>query len=164
MKTNLKKIYWLPALAVVALGFSTASYADSYGQRGYSHESKGSEMSQRGDRFGDRLGLSDNQRQQLKKIHRAARPAMLDIKDAMQDNREAMRKLDPGDSGFLKKTAKLADEKGRLMTRMINEHAKVRAKVYSVLTPEQREKAKQLRSDRRSKGKHHRGDRRGNWK
>ncbi|HKI61598.1 MAG TPA: Spy/CpxP family protein refolding chaperone [Mariprofundaceae bacterium] len=166
MNKNKKIIYWLPALAVMALGFSGASYANDQGRQGYNQMGKSTEMSRHGGRFADKLDLSKEQRQQLKQIHRDARPAMLKLKDAMQDNREAMRELDPGDSAFLKKTAKLADEKGRLITQMINEHAKVRAKVYNVLTPEQRAKAKQLRSERRGKGMHRRGgdERQGSWK
>ena len=110
---------------------------------------------QRYERMADKLDMNDQQRQQLKQIHRQARPQMLKLKDAMQDNREAMRKLDPNSAQFSAELAKLAKQQGELVTQKIIQRNQVRASVFAILTPEQRKVAKQMKRKHSGKcGKH----------
>lgn len=108
------------------------------------------------ERMADRLNLSDEQRQQLKQIHRAARPQMMSIRDAMQDNREALRKLDPAAGDYSQRVESLAAERADLTRQMILHKGRVRSSVYAILTPEQRKLKKE------QKGRWHKtgGDRR----
>lgn len=63
----------------------------------------------------------------------------------MQDNREALHRLSPADDDYAAKVARLARKQGELVEKMIRVLSRVRAEVYAILTPEQREKAKQIR-------------------
>lgn len=109
-------------------------------------------------RMADALNLSDEQRRQMKNIHRAARAEMLRLHDAMEDNREALRRLDPASPGYMRQVNRLAAEKGALVERMVKHRAKVRAAVAAILTPEQRQRAKQLHRDRRLRRDMHHGN------
>lgn len=112
------------------------------------------------ERMANELNLNDAQRQQLKQIHREARGEKLAIMDAMQDNREAMHKLDPSAKDYSQKVEQLAGEKGDLVERLTIHRSNVRAQVYAVLTPEQRELAKEMRKHRRGGERHERGEQR----
>ena len=107
-------------------------------------------------RMADELNLSDTQRQQFKQIHRAARGEKLAIRDAMQDNREALHKLDPSASDYSSQVERLAEEKGDLVKRMIIQRSQVRAQMHAILTPEQRELAKDMKKHRPKFGQGHR--------
>jgi len=112
---------------------------------------------QRYERMADKLDMNDEQRRQLKQIHRQARPQILELKDAMQDNREAMRKLDPKSVQFDAQVARLAKQQGELLTQKIIQRNQVRASVFAILTPEQREAAKKMKRNHSGKrGKHDR--------
>lgn len=96
-------------------------------------------------RIADALQLSDEQRQQLKQIHRGKRHEAMQLRDAMQDNREALGKLRPSASNYEEQLVKLADEKAQLVKRKVVQEGKIRAKFYAILTPEQREKAAEMK-------------------
>ena len=100
-------------------------------------------------RMAQALNLSDEQREQMKQIHRATRDAMMRLRDAMEDNREAFRKLDPASAGYMKRARRLAAERGKLVEKMTVLHARERAKIAAVLTPEQRERMRELRKRHR---------------
>lgn len=101
-----------------------------------------------GDRFLERmtekLDLNTTQRDQIKQIHRDNRGKAMALHDAMQDNMEALHKLDPGRSGYQQQVAQLAKEQGDLMRQMIIHRAGVKAQLFAVLTPEQRKRAAEL--------------------
>jgi len=105
-------------------------------------------MHQKFERMAEALELTDEQRRQFKQIHRKARPKLQEIGDAMQDNREALHRLSPADEDYAGQVERLAREQGKLVARMIRVRSRVRAEVYAILTPEQREKAKELRRHR----------------
>lgn len=98
------------------------------------------------ERMAERLDLSDKQRQQLKQIHRDARGEGMAIHDAMQDTREALHRLDPGSKDYRKRVSELAEQKAELVKQMIEHMSSVKAEVYAILTPEQRRKARELKT------------------
>ncbi len=158
MNTKHKMKVLLPILAVVGLTMSGAAFASDHGIGGWGHPPH--EGMQKGDRMemiADKLDLNKKQRQQIKEIHRQSRTEMLELRDAMHDNREAMRELDPAENGFLNRADALAEDQGRLVTKQIKLRNHVRAKVASVLTPEQQEQAQSMQ-------KKHRHERGGNWR
>ena len=80
---------------------------------------------------------------------------MFENKDAMQDNREALRKLDPKSPEFATQVAELARQQGDLVTQKIIQRSQLKAKVFAILTPEQREMAKNMKRNHFGKrGKH----------
>jgi len=113
-------------------------------------------------RMTENLGLSDKQQEQIKQIHSDSHETMKSMRDAMMANRDAMQKLDPAARDYMTQVDKLAAEKGALVEAMMKEHARVRAEMAAVLTPEQRAKAAELRKERQAKWKDKKkGDRRG---
>ena len=133
------------AIAVFALApLSSPAYAfPHHGDEGMHHM----------ERMADALNLTEAQRQQFKQIHRDGRNAGMTLHDAMQDNREAMMKLDPGAKNYSAQVAKLAAEMGELVKQMGIHRGEQRRKVYDILTPEQRNKAAEMKKHFRPDGK-----------
>jgi len=146
MNKTMKMISTLGLAMALSLGMATTAEA-------FQGQSGGKQ--QRYERMADKLDMNDEQRQQLKQIHRQARPQMLELKDAMQDNREALRKLDPKSSQFSTQVAELAKQQGELVTQKIIQRNQMRASVFAILTAEQREAAKKMKRNHSGKrGKH----------
>jgi Spy/CpxP family protein refolding chaperone len=146
MNRSMKMISTLGLATALSLGMAATATAFSGDHGGKQH---------RYERMADRLDMNDEQRQQLKQIHRQVRPQMLELKDAMQDNSEALRKLDPKSAEFDKQVAELARQQGELVTQKIIQRSQVRAKVFAILTPEQREMATKMKRHHYGKrGKH----------
>ncbi len=148
MNKATKVISVLGLATALSLGLAATATASSCGHGG--HHQRFSHMI-------DNLDLNDQQQQQFKQIHRQVRPQMLELKDAMQDNREALRKLDPTSDQFDKQVAELARQQGELVTQKIIRHNEVRASVFTILTPEQRQIAKKMkRNHSKERGKYSR--------
>ncbi|GAV20782.1 periplasmic protein CpxP [Mariprofundus micogutta] len=146
--------YKEPSNWITVLSFAVAAMlAVSFANMAYAFPPGGGGGMQRMERMADELNLTDQQRQQFKQIHRDNRGAGMIIRDAMQDNRDAMQKLDPGAKGYSKQVAKLADEKADLVKQMTVHRAEVRAEIHAILTPEQRTKAAELKKNFRKGGK-----------
>jgi protein CpxP len=132
---------------IASLGFAMPAMASNWGEPGMNKERSG-------ERMAEVLNLSDAQKQQIKAIRSEVRPEMKALGDAMRANRDAMRKLNPDDANYLVEVDKLAAEKGALVQKMTQAHARTRIQIHQVLTPEQRIKAQEF------KGKDRKGDRR----
>ena len=102
------------------------------------------------------LGLSDDQRQEVRRImelHKAERQAIFQrLREARRAQSGAVMAV-PVDEGAVRaRSAELAKvEADAAVLR-----ARVHAEVYNVLTPEQQEKAKALRAEREARGAQHR--------
>jgi len=147
---NRKKNQWMTGFsfalaAMLAVGASNIIYASPH---------EGGEKGNMMERMTQGLDLTDQQQQEVKQIHRKNRITGMTIHDAMQDNREAMHKLDLGAKNYKQQVAKLAAEQADLVKQMIVHHADVRAQVYALLTPEQRTMAAQMKRHPRN-GKDH---------
>lgn len=141
--SNLTTVLTFAIAALLAVSFANMAYA-SPGGHGGMHKMEF---------MADELNLTEQQSQQFKQIHRDNRGAGMAIHDAMRDNRDAMRKLDPGAKNYSKQVAKLADEKADLVKQMTIHRAEVRAKIHAILTPEQQKKAAELKKNFRKGGK-----------
>ena len=109
------------------------------------------------------LNLSQEQQTQIQKIRSESRETMRAMRDTMLANRDAMEKLDPTAKDYMAQVDKLAAEKGAIVEGMTQEHARVRAEMAAILTPEQRIKADALRKERKAKRAEKKGEGRGNW-
>ncbi|MDX8382099.1 MAG: Spy/CpxP family protein refolding chaperone [Ghiorsea sp.] len=151
---NRKKNQWITGLSValaamLAVGGSNIIYASPH-----SGEAKGDML----ERMTQGLDLTDQQQQQVKQIHRENRITGMTVHDAMQDNREAMRKLDLGAKNYKQQVEKLAGEQADHVKQMIVHHADVRVQIYALLTPEQQDTLTQMKRHPRDEG-FKRGDR-----
>jgi len=131
----------------------SAGAATALAEEGQGHGRRGPAMH----RMAEALHLSDEQREQLKRIYRAARGETMKLRDAMRDNRRALRGLDPASPDYLARVKRLAAEKARLVERMELHRAGVRAKVAAILTPEQRRRLKEWRKHRHPRRMRRRG-------
>jgi Spy/CpxP family protein refolding chaperone len=110
------------------------------------------------DRMAARLNLTDDQKQQAQSIMKSARESAQPIAQQIKQNRLALRdavKAGKSDADI----DQLATSTGTLMGQATAIRTKAFAKVYALLTPEQRTKADQLRGHSRGmfRGGHEHG-------
>jgi Spy/CpxP family protein refolding chaperone len=158
MEENMKvmqktKLAAVVAALGVAVGLGTAVSAQPRGPADGGHRGMHGGFPGLG-----QLGLSDDQRQEVRRImelHKAERQALEQrLREARRAQSEAVTAV-PVDEGAVRaRSAELAKvEADAAVLR-----AKVHAEVYNVLTPEQQEKAKALRAEREARREQHRGE------
>ena len=91
-----------------------------------------------------RLDLDEQQQQQLENVALAARPQFDTLRDRARNNHEAIRTLDVEDENYDTRIRELASENGQIATEMTLLGAQLRADIYAILKPDQRQ---QLRED-----------------
>jgi len=144
------KMAAITAAVGVAIGLGTA-VAQPHGDAGGEHRGV------RGGFHGLRqLGLSDEQRQEVRRImelHKAERQAIGErLREARRAQSEAIMAVPVDESAVRARSAELA----KVETDAAVLRARMHAEVYNVLSPEQQEKAKALRAEREARGAQHR--------
>jgi Spy/CpxP family protein refolding chaperone len=94
------------------------------------------------------LGLTDAQRATMKSILETARPAMKDLRDKLQANARLLRQTSPDDRNYSQVVAKVSQENGALVTRLITQRSKVYAQCYAQLAPIQKTRLAELLAKR----------------
>jgi len=95
-------------------------------------------------KMAESLGLSDEQREQVKSIHEASKDEMKALKESSKQGRMALKEaVDSGASDS--EIDELSAQQGKLMGEMIALKTKNKSRVAAVLTDEQRAKAKEMR-------------------
>jgi periplasmic protein CpxP/Spy len=145
------KIAAITAAVGVAMGLGTAALAQPHGGAGGEHRGM------RGGFHGLRqLGLSDEQRQDVRRImelHKAERQSIAQrLREARRSQSEAVVAVPVDESAVRARSAELA----KVETDAAVLRARMHAEIYNVLTPEQQEKAKALRAEREARGGQHR--------
>jgi len=111
-------------------------------------------MQQRGmmrQRWMQELNLSPDQKDKAKAIFDQARETNRPVRQEMRQNRESLEAaVKAGDQA---KMRQLSTEQGRLMGKMIATRSEAMSKFYTILTPDQRAKADQLRKQFRERMK-----------
>ncbi|WP_051710275.1 Spy/CpxP family protein refolding chaperone [Andreprevotia chitinilytica] len=110
------------------------------GKEGFEHGPRG----HHGDFF-EHLDLSQQQKDQLFQLKHAQEPALYEKRKALRQAHEALRDLTtkPGaDAGQIRK---LADAEGKAMADLTVLRVEFEQKAFAILTPEQRQKAQQMR-------------------
>jgi periplasmic protein CpxP/Spy len=151
MEEKMKVTQRTKMAAVVAafgltIGLSAAVSAQPHGPGGGDH---------RGMHGGfaglSQLGLSDEQRQEVRRImelHKAEHQAVGQrLRDARRAQEEAIETVPVDEAAVRARSAELAKAEADAAVL----RAKVHAEVYNVLTPEQQEKAKALRAEREAR-------------
>lgn len=87
------------------------------------------------------LDLTPQQLGKMTEYVATARPEMRKLADEMGAESRRLRELSPGDAKYSATSAEAAKRIGELTGRLVEQHAALRAKVWGLLTPEQRIKA-----------------------
>jgi periplasmic protein CpxP/Spy len=152
--TQRSKMTALVAALGLTVGLGTAASAQPHGPGAGQY---------RGMRDGfaglGQLGLSDDQRQEVRRImelHKAERQAIGErLREARRAQSEAVMAVPVDEATVRTRSAEL----GKVETDAALLRARVHAEVYNVLTPEQQEKAKTLRAERESRREQWKGQR-----
>ncbi len=91
------------------------------------------------------LGLTDAQKAQAKGIFDAAWDAAKPLLPELRQAHEALQKVVESGAASDQQIQQLADAQAKLISQLIAIHAKAAVKFRALLTPEQRDKADQLR-------------------
>jgi protein CpxP len=111
------------------------------------------------DRMAEALDLTPEQREQIKAIRAAEQDKVAPLKEQLRKGREQLRvaaEQQPFDEAAVRA---LAADQAEIRTEMIVSHARVKNQIHALLTPEQREKAEQMRSSMKER-RGHKGHRR----
>ncbi len=95
-----------------------------------------------------RLDLTDEQRDQIFEIHHAQQPAVREKMEALRKGREALRNAAMAENYDSKAVRTLADQQGMLKAELIVMRNATFNRIYTLLTPEQREQIKQMKKKR----------------
>lgn len=96
------------------------------------------------------LNLSPEQQQKMPPLIQKKKEVMVPLKKKIQHINQQIQSLDTSNPDYKSKIFSLADEKGRLVHRMVIEKGEMRMKIESVLTTEQRKKFAELRAKKRT--------------
>jgi Spy/CpxP family protein refolding chaperone len=87
------------------------------------------------------LDLTPQQLGKMTEYVATARPEMRKLAEAMSAESRRLRELSPGDAKYAATSAEIAKRVGDLTGRLVEQNSALRAKVWGLLTPEQRIKA-----------------------
>lgn len=94
----------------------------------------------------DVLDLNQTQQTQIKAILDAEKPNMKAMRDQQRDFRKQMDEATKGGSFDEAKVRAIAQQQSQGFVEMAVAHARVKSKIWNVLTPAQRQKAEQLKA------------------
>jgi Spy/CpxP family protein refolding chaperone len=96
------------------------------------------------DRMAQALGLTDEQKTQIQQIMTAERQVTEPLMKQLGDKHKQIDDA-TANGQFNEETVRaLALQEGQITAELTVEHERAKAKIYNLLTPEQREKAKQM--------------------
>jgi Spy/CpxP family protein refolding chaperone len=154
MKQNWMKFALAAALATGLTVAQTAAPPQGQQQTG-KRQARGGKMLER---LAAHLNLTEAQREQAKAAFQAAREQSKPVMEQLRTTRQEL--ADAVKSGKTEvEIDMIAKRQGELMGQLAGIHSKAMTKVHATLTPEQREKANQLRE--RFRGMPHRSGKRG---
>lgn len=102
-------------------------------------------------RMANELGLSPEQRKQVRGIYDAARPQTETNRSQLRAERQRLRDADPGDRNHAATVAAASKRIGELTAQKVQQEGELRRKVWQLLTPEQRAKADTKRAEVRKR-------------
>ena len=109
------------------------------------------------ERMFEKLGLSAEQKSKVDAIVAAKASALKSLHEQMRTNMEKLRSIKPDDATYSAVLSQIAKANGSLTTQAISEQGDMQAKLYAVLTPEQRtqlsEKQARMRERMKEGGK-----------
>ncbi len=101
------------------------------------------------------LGLTSKQRQDMRGIVEAARPAMRTLRDQLRANEQTLRQTTPDDRNYAAVVAKVSQDNGALTAQLISQRAKVFSQCYALLAPIQKTRLAELQAEHAAWREHH---------
>ena len=98
-------------------------------------------------RMARELGLTPEQRTQLRGMMQAARPKMEDLRGQLRAENRKIREADPNAKGFDALVASSSKRIGELTAQLVQQRAQMQRQVWQMLTPEQRAKADAMKAE-----------------
>lgn len=117
------------------------------------------------ERMANSLALTPQQQGKVTELVATVRPEMRKLSQDIAAESRRLRELDPADTKYAAQSAEIARKMGDMSARLAQQSAELRAKIWQVLTPEQRTKADAMRDrmrDRMKEMQQRMQDRRGN--
>ncbi len=153
-----KVIATVSAIALVAIGtmfvIAQSGEADFDGKRGFGQHGKRAHFGGRHKRGGRMMGrmfrqldLTDEQKEELKSIRKASHENMKPIREQMQASRKLLRNLSANGNFDEAQVQAIASQLGSLHAQMIVEKERNKAKMFAVLTTEQKAKLAELKQN-----------------
>jgi Spy/CpxP family protein refolding chaperone len=96
------------------------------------------------------LGLSAQQKQQIKAIFAAARPQMQSLHEQIHANSLKLQQTSPSDPNYTSITSSVSQTHGSLSAQALTQRAEVRAQIFKVLTPAQQTQLTTLEAQRQA--------------
>lgn len=152
---------WLTIAATLALGAGAAMAASSAGggaMRGGHMGGGPMDGAMLGgvpnprmfERMAGELQLTADQQQKIKGVYESARPEMDQVRQAARSNAAKLRAATPGAADYDAVVSDVARNAGELATRAVTNGAQLRAQVWTILSPEQRQKLQSLQAQRQA--------------
>jgi periplasmic protein CpxP/Spy len=98
-----------------------------------------------------KLGLNEQQKQQVKDIMTAARPQMQALHEQMHANMQKLEQTQPTDPNYSSIASQVSQTHGSLSAQMLTQHAEIRAQIFKVLTPAQQAQLATLEAQMKSR-------------
>ncbi|QQS42291.1 MAG: Spy/CpxP family protein refolding chaperone [Acidobacteriota bacterium] len=138
------------AIAITAAGaviiFGQTGGQDGKGERRFSHRGKMHKRGMMGARMFRHLDLTDAQKEQMKAIGQASRETTKGLRENMRNVRKQLRDL--GTDGTFDQAAveTLAAQQAEIHKQLIIERQKVKAQMFAILTPEQKARFAEMKT------------------
>lgn len=139
------------AIAVVAIATVGAfiAVAQMSHKGGFGHHSKGfaNHHEQMLDHVSEKLKLTDGQKTQAKQILADSKPRFQPLHDRLKETHKESMELGANGVFDERKSQELAARQAEIVKQLLVEKERTKAAIFAVLTPEQREQAKQMMND-----------------
>jgi periplasmic protein CpxP/Spy len=147
------------AIAIISLGAAWAS-AHAFGGRtaGFfgMDENRRAQMFERMfNRVADELNLNDDQRTRAKGVLAESKVRVEPLLQEMKSTHQQIAELGKDGTFNEERVSQLAEQQAETMKQLIVEKERTKAQLFAILTPEQRQKAEELKE--RFKGKFRKG-------
>lgn len=145
----MRKTFLVPAILAAAIGcapFTTATAQGAPGAGWHGHHG----MSIGGQMY-DKLNLTDAQRDQIKQLTQQSFAQAKSQMQALRQARQAYESAVPGTSAYQSATSALAQAESDAASTRVTRQANLRAQIYQVLTPTQRDQLAQIRQQRQAR-------------
>jgi len=145
--TNKFKLF-LPLSGIVAvIGMASAASAFDGGCN-HGQRFDGGRHGNVVERMQSELQLSDEQTRQIRAIFKTSREESKKQRSEHRELRKSLMQLDPSSPDYMQQADQLARRQAEAVANKIRMRARTRQQIHAILTPEQREKARELRQQR----------------
>ena len=99
------------------------------------------------ERLMNRLDMTDEQKAMCRAIIDEHKPIIDEHRKVLRENGFALMDVTPDDSDYDRIVAEMSDNAARLAPEIIAEASRMRAEIYRILTPKQKDKAAEIKAD-----------------